>query len=122
MLTAVLIILQIDADYCLFNLTNANATHEQVFEIPAPPRIGLESNRALQVGTIHRAVFDKDIANAAAHFAAQHDAAMAIFHFAAANDDVFAGHADAAAIGIAARLDRDAIVASVERAFFDKQI
>lgn len=122
MLTAFLIILQIDADHCLFNLANANAAHEQVFEIPAPPRIGFESNRALEVGTVHHAVFDKDIANAAAHFTAQYDATMAIFHPATANDDVFAGHADAATVGVAARLDRDAIVAGVERAFLDKHI
>ena len=40
LLTAILIILKIDADHGLFHLTDANSTNEQIFEIPAPSRIG----------------------------------------------------------------------------------
>ncbi len=102
-LAAVLVVLQVDADDGFLDLADVDVADEQVFEVAAAHGIGFEADRAVEVGAVHRAVFDEHVADAAAHFAAEHHAAVAVFHRAAADDDVLAGHADAAAVGVAAR-------------------
>ena len=90
--------------------------------VPAAHGVALEAERAVEVGAVHGAIFDEDVAAAAGDFATDDHAAVAVFHGAAAHDDVFRGHVDAAAVAVAAGFDRDAIVAGVEDAVFDEDV
>src|SRR5204863_1391747 len=82
--------------------------------------VGLEAQAALQNRAVELAVLGEDVARAAADFTADGDAAVAGAHAAAADDDVFHRHVDAAAVGVAAGLQRDAVVAGLEQAVFDQ--
>ena len=72
--------------------------------------------------TVHRAVFDEHIANAATHFTTQYHAAVAVLHLTIANNYVFTRHANSPTIRVAPRFDGNAVIASVEVTFFDQHV
>ena len=78
--------------------------------------VGLEAQGAIEVGTVHLAVLDEDIAAIAGDLAPDDHAAVAVLHRAAADDKVLRGDGHATPVVVAAGLDGDAVVARVEDA------
>src|SRR6266498_1066365 len=76
----------------------------------------------IEILTVQAAVFCKHVPDTARNFAADSDSSVAVFHTATLNDHVLRRCIEAASIGISSRLDRDAIVAGVERTIFDQYI
>src|SRR5205085_3409820 len=66
--------------------------------------------------------FCEEVAYAAGDFAPDGDAAVAVLHAAILYDDVLRRDAQASPVGVAARLDGDAVVARVERAVLDENV
>ena len=62
--------------------------------------VGLQPQHAVEVRTVHPAVFGEDVAHAAGDLAADGDAAVAVLHLAVADDDVLARHVDAPAVAL----------------------
>lgn len=85
-------------------------------------RIGLEADGAIEIGTAHHTVFDKNIACTAGNLAAHDHAAMAFAHAAIADDDIFGGRCETTAVGIAGRFDGDAIVTGVKEGVLDQNV
>jgi hypothetical protein len=62
---------------------------------------------AVEMGTVHAAVFCENIPDAAGGFVADCYSAVTVFHLAITNNDVFRRRSDAPAIPIASRFDGD---------------
>src|SRR6476660_8658558 len=71
---------------------------------------------------IHFAILDKYAPNAAGYFASDGHAAVSVAHLATAHDDVLARPCNPASICVAAALDRNAVVAGIEKAVVDQNI
>src|SRR6185312_12936264 len=75
-----------------------------------------------EVRGVDHAPLGEDVADAAGHLAADRDAAPAAGEGAVLDDDVLAGHAHPAAVGVASRLHRHAVVVGVEAAVVDVHV
>src|SRR5579883_2213170 len=117
-----LFVIEIDLDRVGRHFADGNALEPDIFERPAAHGVVLQAQGALQVRAAHLAVADKDIADATRDLAADRYAAVAVLHRAVADDQVFARDVDPPPVRIAAALDRDAIVARVERAALDQNV
>src|SRR5690606_24773837 len=89
---------------------------------PAAARIRLDADAAEQVRAAHRALLGENVGGTAGDLAADDDAAVTGPHRAARDHDVAARHADTAAVGVAAGLDGDTVVARVEHAILDQDV
>lgn len=67
-------------------------------------------------------MFREDVACASGDLTADRHSAVPILHLAIADHDVLDGNCHSPAIGIAARLERDAVVTGVEGAFLDEHV
>ena len=86
--------------------------------VAAAAAAGLDAHAG--VGAVGDEVLRQHVAHAAGHFRADHDRAVALEEGDVADDDVLRRPADAPAVAVAAALERDAVVAGVERAFLDQ--
>ena len=93
-----------------------------VLQQTAACRIVLEAKRAIEVRAVHEAMFDEHIPHPTRNLAANGDTAVSIAHLATADDDVLARASEATAVGIAAALDRDAVVAGIEEGVLDEHV
>src|SRR6266496_2281983 len=56
---------KINCQYGLRHAPNINLTHEDIFDCSSTARIGLETERTIEVGAVHVTVLHKHVANIA---------------------------------------------------------
>src|SRR5215213_10332754 len=117
-----LLVVEVHGQDGVGDLAHGDVAEVDVFEEPAAHGVVLEAQRVVEIRAVHRAVLGEEEADAARDFAADGDAAVAVLHPAAADDDVLRRDVQASAVGVAARLDGDAVVACVEGAVFDEHV
>src|SRR5262249_39111666 len=117
-----LLIVEVDVDRGARHLPDLHIAHVHVLDHAAADGVGLEAQHAIQVGAVHGAFLGEYVADIARALTPHRYAAVPVFHGAVAHHDVLAGRVQTAPVRVAAALDRDAIVARVERAAFDQHI
>src|SRR6266540_4066331 len=113
---------EIDGEHGFTDASDFHVAHENIFQSPTADRVVLKAKRTVEIGAVHLAILYENISYSAGAFAPEYHSAVAVFHNAVPDDHVFGRHVDAATIGIATGLDRDTIVACVERGAFRKNI
>ena len=111
-------VLQVDAQYGFAALTDGDVAYKYILYQSAAAGTGLDADYAVQVGAVHAAVLNEQVAVAAGYFTADNDAAMTVFHEAAAHDDIFAGNVPLASVLVTAGFDGYAVVARIEGTVF----
>src|SRR3954447_19409577 len=97
-------------------------SHIDLLDHTAAVGIGFDPYRDLEFRAFHQQVLGKDVVHTAGFLAADRESAVAVLHVAVADDDVLAREVAGDAVATAARLERDAVVAGVERAAFDQHV
>src|SRR5262249_47540992 len=115
-----LFIIEVDGDDRLLHLPNCHVPHINALDHAAPLRVALQPESPIELRTVHPAAIDEDVARTAGNFAADGHAAVSILHDAVTDDDILYRRCKPPAIVVAAGLERDAIIAGVERTFFDQ--
>ena len=111
-------VLQVDAQYGFAALADGDVAYKYILYQSAAAGTGLDADYAVQVGAVHAAVLNEQVAVAAGYFTADNDAAMTVFHEAAAHDDIFAGNVPLASVLVTAGFDGYAVVARIEGTVF----
>ena len=88
----------------------------------APDGVRLDAQGAVQVRAVHPAVLCEDVAGAARDLAPDDHPAVPVLHLASADDHVLDGCRQPPPVGVAAGLERDAVVAGVEVAILDEHV
>src|SRR5262249_40481094 len=97
-----------------------DAVEVDVLREAAALGVGLDVERV--PGGVGDALVRVDVADAAGQLAAAAHRAPRAVHGAAHDDDVLGRRVDAPSVGVAARLDRDVVVAGAERAVADHHV
>src|SRR5207249_3332246 len=100
-------------------LSRLYIAHVHVLDHAAAHGVGLDAQHAVQMRAVHLAILRENVADVARALAAQGHAAVSVLHRAALHDDVLACRMQTAAIRVTAALDRDAVVARIERTAVD---
>src|SRR5262249_23260761 len=115
-------IVEVNRDQGVSNLADSNIPEIEILKQAASRGIILDAESMIKIGAIYFAVLGKNVSYTARDLAADRYTAVPIFHFAAPDDHVFGRDTDTTAVVIAARFDRDAIVACIEMAILDQDI
>src|SRR6266496_142003 len=113
------LVVEVDRDDGRGHRADGEVAGVDVVDEAAAHGVRLEAHGGVQVGAGEAEVPGVDVPDAAGHLAADGHPAVAGGEVAVLDQDPFAGHVHPAAVGVAAGLDRDAVVAGVEGAAAD---
>src|SRR4029079_1102978 len=119
---APLFVVEVGGDDRFGHLADGDVAHGDALDQPAAGRVGLEPQHAIEARAVHAALLREDVPRAAGDLAADDDAAVPVAHVAVADDDVLDRRVQPPSVVVAAGLERDAVVAGVERALLDQHV
>jgi len=113
---------EVDLERSTINLPNLRVLEVDVLYVSSSDGIRLDAETPFEVRATHPVIDRKHVLHATGHLAADDHSTVAIFHMALTNDNVTSRNANPAPIGVPPCLQRDAIVASIERTTLDHDV